>query len=71
MLTRHFTQHPASVGETYAEHFFAALYFARQLMAASAACFLHALLPFLFARTASGILARLYERMVVSRQRSA
>ena len=69
MLTRHFTEHPASVGETYGEHFAAALYFARQLMAASLACLLHALFPFLFERTASGILARLHERMVLSRSR--
>ncbi len=71
MLTRHFTAHPASVGETYGEHLVAALSFARQLLAAAAACFLHALLPFLFERTASGILARLYERMVQSRSRSS
>ena len=69
MLTRHFTAHPASVGETYGEHLAVALYFARQLLAASAACLLHALFPFLFEKTASGILAQLYERMVLSRSK--
>ncbi|MEO8144721.1 MAG: DUF6356 family protein [Betaproteobacteria bacterium] len=69
MLTQHFTAHPASVGETYGEHLANALYFARQLLAASAACLLHALFPFLFEKTASSILARLYERMVLSRSK--
>jgi len=62
-----FTTHPASVGETYGEHFATATYFARQLLIAALACFVHAVLPFLFEKTASGILRRLHERMVVSR----
>ena len=69
MLTQHFTAHPASVGETYGQHLANALYFARQLLIASAACLLHALFPFLFEKTASGILVRLYERMVLSRSK--
>jgi hypothetical protein len=67
MLKARFTSHPASVGETYGEHFVAATYFSRQLLIAALACFVHAVLPFLFEKTASGILRRLHERMVVSR----
>ncbi|MGE5792761.1 MAG: DUF6356 family protein [Bacteroidota bacterium] len=71
MLKAHFTAHPASVGETYGEHFASATYFSRQLLVAAAACFVHALLPFLFEKTASGILRRLHDRMVVARHKAA
>ena len=67
MLRARFTAHPASVGETYGEHFVVATYFSRQLLIAALACLVHAVLPFLFERTASGILRRLHERMVASR----
>jgi hypothetical protein len=67
MLKARFTAHPASVGETYGEHFAEATYFSRQLLIAALACLVHAVLPFLFEKTASGILRRLHERMVVSR----
>jgi hypothetical protein len=66
-----FTAHPASVGETYAEHFASATSFAAQLFLAAAACLVHACLPFLFEKTASGILRRLHERMVVARHKRA
>jgi hypothetical protein len=71
MLKARFTAHPASVGETYGEHFATATFFARQLLLAAAACAVHAVFPFLFEKTASGILRRLHERMVVSRHRDA
>lgn len=67
MLKALFTTHPASVDETYGEHLASASYFARQLFVAAIACLVHAVLPFLFANTASGILRRLHERIVVSR----
>src|SRR3546814_11325519 len=40
-------------------------------MAASLACLIHALLPFLFVRTGSRAITELHDRMVVSRQRQA
>src|SRR3546814_1942276 len=43
----------------------------RSLMAASLACLIHALLPFLFVRTGSRAITELHDRMVVSRQRQA
>ena len=57
-----FTRHPASVDETYLEHLFFALGFAGCLFAAAAAALVHAILPFLFEKTASKIVERLYER---------
>jgi hypothetical protein len=71
MLITRLTAHPASVGETYGEHFASAAYFSRQLFLAALACAVHAVLPFLFEKTASGILRRLHERMVVSRHKNA
>ena len=57
-----FTAHPASVDETYGEHFRFALGFAGTLFLAAGAALIHALLPFLFEKTASRIVTRLYAR---------
>lgn len=66
-----FTDHPATVGETYWQHLTAASGFSWRLMAASLACLVHALLPFLFVKTGSRAITELHERMVASRQRQA
>jgi len=66
-----FTEHPASVGETYGEHFSVAMGFALGLMKAAFCCAVHALLPFLFERTASRCIEGLHARMVVQRARVA
>ncbi len=58
-----FTAHPASVNESYFEHFLFALTFAAWLFAAACAALVHAALPFLFEKTASGIIRRLYARI--------
>lgn len=57
-----FTEHPASVDETYLEHMRFAGWFAGTLLLAACAALVHAILPFLFDKTASRIVARLYER---------
>jgi len=61
-LTRLFTDHPASVEESYFGHMRFAAWFASRLFAAAAAALVHALLPFLFATTASSIVRQLAER---------
>jgi len=66
-----FSDHPASVGETYGEHLRVALSFALELAKAAIVCLVHAILPFLFTRTGSAILSRLYARMVAGRHVSA
>lgn len=68
-MKRWFADHPQSVGETYFEHMGVALGFCVRLMIASAVCFVHALLPWLFTRTASQAVARLHDRMVLNRRR--
>ena len=57
-----FTAHPASVDETVGEHFFFAMKFACLLFAAAGAALVHAILPFMFEKTASKIVAKLYHR---------
>lgn len=64
-----FTTHPASVGETYTEHFRSAAFFGFSMLLGGAACLVHGVLPFLFTRTGSGTIARLHDRMVVNRMR--
>lgn len=65
-LRRLFTEHPASVGETYLEHLCTAASFSARMMLGAAACFLHALLPFAFRRTGSTCIQQLHDRMVVN-----
>lgn len=48
-----FTDHPATVGESYREHFAVALGISRGLAGAAAAAFVHALVPHLHQTTAS------------------
>jgi hypothetical protein len=64
-----FTEHPASVGETYLEHMGVAFGFALRLVGAGAACFVHGLVPFLFTRTGSTMITHLHEGMVAARRR--
>ena len=62
-----FTEHPASVGETYFEHLRAASGFSLRLIVAGLACFIHGLLPFLFVSTGKKTLIELHDIMVVNR----
>ncbi len=68
-MLRAFTDHPASVDETYSEHLAMAARFGGRLLLASLACFVHALLPFLFVKTGSRMIGDLHGRMVTSRNR--
>jgi hypothetical protein len=65
---RRFTEHPASVDETWAEHCGMAWSFGFRLLGASLACFLHGLFPFLFTTTGSSAIRELHQRMVENRR---
>jgi len=65
---RAFTEHPASVGESYTEHMARATCFGVRMIGAGLACLVHALLPFLFVRTGSAAIAELNDRMVANRR---
>jgi hypothetical protein len=62
-----FTDHPASVGESYGEHLGRATSFGWRMVLAGCACMIHGVLPFLFVRTASRAVAELNERMIAGR----
>ena len=68
-LLKHFRNHPASVGETYVEHFGVATSFGILLMKAGLACLIHAVLPFLFTTYGRSTIADLHRRMVTHRDR--
>ena len=57
-----FTAHPASVDETYFQHLRFAARFSGRLALAAGAAMIHAVLPFLFEKTASRIVAELHSR---------
>jgi hypothetical protein len=65
-----FTEHPASVGESYTEHMHTAAWFGWRMLLGSFACFVHAILPFLFTRTGSATVTQLHDRMVLNRVRA-
>lgn len=62
MIARLFIDHPRKVDETYFEHARFAGWFAGQLFVAAGAALIHAVVPGACERTASTIVARLYER---------
>ena len=68
-VNRAFSEHPASVGESYSEHLVTAGGFGWTLLKASFACFVHAVLPFAFEKTGSKAITELHTRMVSNRNR--
>ena len=66
-----FTTHPDSVGESYFQHMGMAFSFALTMLLSAIAGLIHGVFPFLFVKTGSSTITRLYERMVSRRNRSA
>ena len=62
MIARVFLNHPESVDETYGEHARFAAGFSLRLFAAAGAAAVHAVIPCLFEKTASRMVADLYAR---------
>lgn len=58
-----FTDHPASVGETYREHMVVALGYGARLVRAGCAALVHAFLPVLFETTASEAIRAMHAEM--------
>ena len=67
-LSRAFTDHPASVGESYGEHLGRAACFGTRMVFAGLACLIHGVFPFLFVRTGSRAISELNDRMIVNRR---
>lgn len=70
-MIRLFTDHPRSVGESYAEHLCFACTFGARMVRGGVACFLHGFLPFLFTTTGSRMVLRLHEQMLRARPDTA
>jgi hypothetical protein len=68
-LLEPFRAHPATVGETYVEHFGAASSFGFTLIRAGLACLIHGVFPFLFTTTGRRAIEDLHRRMVTHRDR--
>ena len=66
-----FMEHPASVDETYSEHFISALTFGTKMVIAGIACMVHGLLPAVFVTRGSDTICALHERMVVKRRKGS
>ncbi len=62
-----FTEHPASVGESYTQHLCTACGFSFRMLGGAIACLLHGVLPFLFKRAGSDCIADLHDRMITQR----
>ena len=70
-ISKLFTKHPDTVGETYLQHMAASLGFSLRLFGASLACLVHALFPFWHVSTGSRTISQLHSSMVTHRdQRS-
>ena len=57
---RSFREHPATVGETYGRHWWFTVTIGLRLMGTGIAILIHGILPFLFCRTATNQIAKIY-----------
>jgi len=70
-LKQFFTEHPASVDETYFEHFKVAARFARCLTLAAGAAAVHAVVPSMCTTTASERICQLHDEMTSGKRGTA
>jgi hypothetical protein len=70
MIFRAFTEHPASVGESYFGHLLQATSFGFRMILAGVACVLHGVFPFLFVTTGSDAMKALHGEMSARRERA-
>ncbi len=62
---------PATVNETYGQHFVAAAGFGFRMIWGGIVCLVHALIPGAFCTKGSDMICELHERMVTNRRRLA
>ncbi|MCH2616189.1 MAG: DUF6356 family protein [Acidimicrobiales bacterium] len=62
-ISEKITDHPASVGQTYFEHFRFAIKVSTSLLKAFSACLIHAIYPPVHKNTASATIAELHNRI--------
>jgi hypothetical protein len=66
-MIKWFTEHPATIGETYFSHLFRATAFGVRMLIAGIACILHGLFPFLCVTTGSDAMKSLHDEMSARR----
>ena len=66
-MLRAFVEHPASVGESYTEHFGVATRFGWRLTRGGLGCMIHGLLPFAFKSSGSDTVRDLHAELVAKR----
>jgi hypothetical protein len=66
-MFRRFTDHPATVDESYFEHMGMAFGFGGRMLLGSLACFVHGLLPWMCLTRGSDTVRNLHQRMVTRR----
>ncbi len=66
-MIRRFTDHPATVNETYLQHMGAAFGFAFRMQLGALACFVHGVFPWLCLTRGSDTIRLLHHRMVTHR----
>ena len=67
---RAFSEHPASVGESYFGHLLQASRFGLRMIGAGFACLVHGLLPFLWVTRGSDALSALHAEMAARRAKA-
>ena len=68
---RLFTDHPASVHESYGQHLVAATGFGLRMIWGGILCLVHAVIPGVCSTKGSDMICELHERMVTNRRRQA
>lgn len=68
-LVQKFNEHPATVGETYTQHFVSAMGFSLSMIRGALCCAIHAVVPFWCEKHGSEAITRLHDRMVTNRSR--
>ena len=68
---RLFTEHPASVNESYGQHLVTAASFGFKMIWGGLVCLVHALVPGVYCSKASEMIGELHERMVTGRRKLA
>ena len=68
-LRRLFTDHPATVNETYGQHFVSAMSFGFRMIWGGLVCIAHAFVPGFACSKGSEIIGELHDRMIANRRR--
>lgn len=69
-IEHHFTEHPKQTGESYLEHLWFTIRMTLRMVYTSIALFLHGVFPFIFVRTASTQMEKMYLIMLTRKPKA-